>query len=137
MEPYVHKVNYYETDKMGITHHSNYIRFMEEARVDFLERIGYGFDKLEALGFASPVVSIECNYKKTTTFADKISIDVGIEKLSPLKFTIWYTMTCNGDVAFTGTSSHCFIDQNGRPIVLEKQLPEFYAELKKHVKEIK
>lgn len=137
MEPYVHKVNYYETDKMGITHHSNYIRFMEEARVDFLERIGYGFDKLEALGFASPVVSIECNYKKTTTFADKISIDVGIEKLSPLKFTIWYTMTCNGDVAFTGTSSHCFIDQNGRPIVLEKQLPEFYAELKKHVKENK
>lgn len=137
MEPYVHKVNYYETDKMGITHHSNYIRFMEEARVDFLERIGYGFDKLEALGFASPVVSIECNYKKTTTFADKISIDVGIEKLSPLKFTIWYTMTCNGDVAFTGTSSHCFIDQNGRPIVLEKQLPEFFAELKKHVKENK
>lgn len=135
MEPYVHKVNYYETDKMSITHHSNYVRFMEEARVDFLEKIGFSFEKLEALGFASPVVSIEANYKKTTTFADKISIDVGIEKISPLKFTIWYTMTCNGDVAFTGTSTHCFIDGNGRPVVLEKQLPEFYAELKKHVKQ--
>lgn len=31
MEPYIHKVKYYECDKMGITHHSNYIRFMEEA----------------------------------------------------------------------------------------------------------
>lgn len=44
MEPYLHKVQYYETDKMGIAHHSNYIRWMEEARVDFLEKIGWGFD---------------------------------------------------------------------------------------------
>lgn len=40
---YQHKVQYYETDKMGITHHSNYIRFLEEARIDFLEKIGYGY----------------------------------------------------------------------------------------------
>ena len=33
MEPYLHKVQYYETDKMGIAHHSNYIRWMEEARL--------------------------------------------------------------------------------------------------------
>ncbi len=36
---YIHTVNYYETDKMGITHHSNYIRFMEEARMSFLSEI--------------------------------------------------------------------------------------------------
>ena len=51
MEPYLHKVQYYETDKMGIAHHSNYIRWMEEARVDFLEKIGWGFDRLEAEEF--------------------------------------------------------------------------------------
>ena len=50
MESYKHKVNYYETDKMGITHHSNYIRFMEEARVYFLEQIGWGYDKFEEKG---------------------------------------------------------------------------------------
>ena len=38
---YIHKVQYYETDKMGVTHHSNYLRIMEEARTDFLEKIGY------------------------------------------------------------------------------------------------
>ena len=36
MTPYCHKVQYYETDRMGVTHHSNYIRWMEEARVDLL-----------------------------------------------------------------------------------------------------
>ena len=52
MTGYKHKVHYYETDKMGITHHSNYIRFMEEARVDFLSQIGFPFDKIEEeLGF--------------------------------------------------------------------------------------
>lgn len=44
-QTFVHKVNYYETDKMGVTHHSNYIRFMEEARVDFLDKVGYSYKK--------------------------------------------------------------------------------------------
>ena len=47
MELYTHKVHYYETDKMGITHHSNYVRWMEEARIDFLDKIGCGYDKLK------------------------------------------------------------------------------------------
>ena len=50
MERYIHKVRYYESDAMGITHHSNYIRFMEEARIDALDRAGYGFEKMEADG---------------------------------------------------------------------------------------
>ena len=56
MERYIHKVRYYESDAMGITHHSNYIRFMEEARIDALDRAGYGFEKMEADGVSSPVV---------------------------------------------------------------------------------
>ena len=43
MKAYQHKVQYYETDKMGITHHSNYIRWMEEARIDFLEQLGWNY----------------------------------------------------------------------------------------------
>ena len=39
MKTYIHKVKYYETDKMGITHHSNYVRFMEEARISFLKNM--------------------------------------------------------------------------------------------------
>ena len=49
MRPYRHRVNYYETDKMGITHHANYIHWMEEARIDFLDQIGWGYDRLAAL----------------------------------------------------------------------------------------
>ena len=130
MKPYTHKVNYYETDKMAITHHSNYIRFMEEARVDFLEQIGFPFDRIEAEGIISPVIRIEYSYRKTTTFADVISIEVRVEKLTPVKLTLGYTLTFNGEVCGLGKSGHCFLSTEGRPIIVEKEKPEFFKALK-------
>ena len=67
---YLHKVQYYETDRMGITHHSNYIRWMEEARIDFLSQLGWDYDRLESEGIISPVLGVQVKYKKSTTFPD-------------------------------------------------------------------
>lgn len=76
MRDYTHKVQYYETDKMQITHHSNYIRIMEEARIDFLSQIGWGYDKMENEGIISPVVSVTCDYKRSTSFPDMIHVSI-------------------------------------------------------------
>lgn len=129
MKPYIHTVNYYETDKMGITHHSNYIRFMEEARVDFLSQIGYGFEKLEADGIVSPVTAITFEYKRATTFPQEISIVLSVEKCSPIKLVFGYTMTVNSKAVGTATSTHCFLE-NGKIISLETRYPDLYKLLK-------
>lgn len=134
MKAYKHKVNYYETDRMGVTHHSNYVRFMEEARVDFLEQIGWGYDKMEAEGIVSPVVNISVDYKKTTTFADVIEIQIAVQKISAFKLILDYTMICNGEVACTAHSSHCFLDKEGRPVVIEKKYPQMFAKLQEFIK---
>ncbi len=126
MNTYKHVVQYYETDKMGITHHSNYVRFMEEARVSFLEKIGWGYDKLEEMGVISPVVSISCDYKKTTTFADVIEIELHISSLTRVKFTISYVMRVGENLVCTAESTHCFVSQSGRPISIQKQYPAFF-----------
>ena len=63
MEPYQHTVQYYEPDKMGIVHHSNYIRWMEEARVAYLAQLGWNIEMLEAMGAISPVTGLEAHYK--------------------------------------------------------------------------
>ena len=55
MTPYIHEVKYYECDRMGIVHHSYYARFMEEARIDLLNQLGYPFEKMEEEGIVSPV----------------------------------------------------------------------------------
>lgn len=131
MHTYIHKVHYYETDKMGITHHSNYVRWMEEARMDYLKHIGWGMRRLEKEGVTSPVVSVECHYKRTTTFDDEIRIEVAIQKYTGVKLEMAYVMTnCADDtVVLTASSSHCFIDPAGRPIAVKKVFPELDAVL--------
>ena len=58
MKTYLRTVNYYETDKMGVVHHSNYIRYFEEARTYFMEQVGYPYERLEREGIMSPVIGI-------------------------------------------------------------------------------
>ena len=60
MTTYTHKVQYYETDQMAFVHHSNYIRWFEEARIDFMEKLGAPYDKMEQMGFISPVRTVNC-----------------------------------------------------------------------------
>lgn len=132
MERYLHRVQYYETDKMGITHHSNYIRFMEEARLHFLTALGYPMTRLEAEGITSPVVSVQCDYKKTTTYDDVLAIGVVVEAYSGVKLTLSYEMTRadTGELVATATSSHCFLNAQGRPIALRKHAPALDALLR-------
>lgn len=131
MNKYEHKVHYYETDKMGITHHSNYIRWMEEARIDFLENIGWSYARLEELGVISPVTEIECKYKNTTTFSDRIIISVSIEEFNGVKLKIKYQMI-NADteaVVCEGRSEHCFLSKDGKIVSIKKEYPEFYEKM--------
>lgn len=133
MHTYIHKVRYYETDKMGITHHSNYIRWMEEARIDFLKCIGYGYAQLERDGIISPVIGVECQYKHPTTFDDEVKITVSVDEFKGVRLVIAYTMTnaTTGELVLTGKTVHCFTDEKGKPIILKKQFPEFDDALRK------
>ena len=126
MHIYRHEIRYYECDRMGITHHSNYVRIMEEARIDFLDKIGYGFDRIEAEGVVSPVVSVECKYKSQTTFKDIVEVEVTLCNMSDLKFEFKYIMKKDGKLVAEGHSVHCFTE-NGRPVVIAKRLPELTA----------
>ncbi len=135
MKDYIRKINYYETDKMGITHHSNYIRFMEEARIDYLEQLGCGYERWETDGILSPVIGIECEYKRPTTFNDEIRIHTQISEYKRLKLTVSYTMYNNKTNAliFIGKSHHCFLNAEGRPIALSRQFPEYDEILQKQL----
>lgn len=133
MENYVHKVKYFETDKMGITHHSNYVRWMESARIDFLDKAGWNFARLEAEGMVSPVLDIQCKYIHSTTFSDVVEVKVTVAECSRVRIRFHYVMTNEeGEKVFEGYSSHCFIQENGRPVRLEKDLPGFVDDMKKY-----
>ena len=126
MRPYVHKVQYYETDMMGVTHHSNYIRWMEEARVDFLEQAGFPYAKMEAEGVLSPVRSVACEYRRPARFGDEVEIRVTLEAFNGVKMAVAYDMRGpGGETVCTARSEHVFIDREGRLVRLKRVMPEF------------
>ena len=129
MKKYKHTVQYYETDRMGIVHHSNYIRWMEEARIDFLKRIGFSYDRLEKEGMISPVTAVEGKYRNSTTFADRIDIDVRVAGYNGVVLRMAYVMTREGKTVFEGKSEHCFLDADGNILRLKKANPGFHEKL--------
>lgn len=137
MEDYIRKVNYYETDKMGITHHSNYIKYLEEARIHFLDQLGYGYARLERDGIISPVIGVDCQYKQSTTFDDVLRVSVRVLDFSGVKLVFGYTITNekSGQVVFTGRTQHCFTNAQGRPIILKRQFPALDELLRKLAQE--
>ena len=123
---YIRKVHYHETDRMGVTHHSNYIKWMEEARIWYLDQLGWGYAKLEADGVLSPVTGVECKYLRATTFDDTVSIRVRVEEFKGVRLIIGYEMAdpATGETVFTGRSMHCFTSREGKPVILRRQFPE-------------
>lgn len=122
------RINYYETDKMGIVHHSNYIRFLEETRCSLLDKLGMPYSSFEENGIMIPVLGVKCDFKHHVTFDDVILIKPFVKEFNGVRLTMGYTATDKktGNLVFTAETKHCFTDTSLRPIRLQKHNPEFY-----------
>lgn len=121
------KINYYETDRMGVVHHSNYIRFLEEARCKMLEDNQMPYSAFEEQGVMIPVLGVNCTYKQHVTFDDIIKIKTFIKDFNGVRMTVGYHITNQktGALVLTGETKHCFTDMDIKPINLKKHLPKF------------
>ena len=126
MNAYRRKVQYYETDMMGVTHHANYIRWMEEARIDFMDQLGFPYARMEAKGILSPVKSLSCDYRHPCTFGDEISIRVSVESFNGVVLAIRYEMSNQAeDTVCTARSEHVFLNREGGFVRMKREMPEF------------
>lgn len=130
MEEIIHekRINYYETDKMGIVHHSNYIRFLEEARCTWLRALGMSYGELEKMGIMIPVLGVSVDYKHHVTFEDVIQIKVFVKEFNGVRMKIGYDVREKetGNIVIEAETKHCFTDMNLKPISLKKVFPEVY-----------
>jgi len=129
IKPYCRKANFYETDQMGIIHHSNYIRWFEEARVDLLEQINFGYEKINERGIDFGVLDVYCEYKLMVHFGDVVNIYVSLSELKEMKMTIEYKIVNakSNESCTLGRTRHFFYDNNKRrPVSLKKEIPELY-----------
>ncbi|NBK78949.1 acyl-CoA thioesterase [bacterium D16-76] len=126
---YPREVFYYETDRMDCVHHSNYIRWFEEARIHFMREMGFPYDQLEASGVLSPVLHAEADYRTMCRFGEQVQIKTGIESYTGTRIAFSYTITdkATGALRCQGQTRHCFLGPSGRPVSLRKANPAYDA----------
>lgn len=131
------KINYYETDRMGVVHHSNYIRFMEEARCAWLESIEMPFSVLEENNITIPVLGVNCSYKYHVTFDDTIIIKPFVKEYTGVRMTVGYNIEDKktGKTVLVGETKHCFTNKDLKPINLKKYNLEFSNKFQKLLEE--
>ncbi len=130
MFTYTKKAQYHETDQMGIIHHANYVKWMEEARIAYLAELGFGYREMEAEHVFSPVVSIAVQYKTPVRFADEIAIQISVKEYTAVKLELAYEFFNQNtkQVCSTASSVHCFI-KNGKIISLKREKPALHEKL--------
>ena len=124
---YEHHTQYYETDQMGCVHHSNYIRWMEEARVFLMEQMGCSYKSMEDAGILCPVLEVSCKYEKMVHFGEIVRIRAFIREYSGVRLKLEYEirLASTGEVCTTGHSAHCFLTRVGKPLSLKRSFPEW------------
>src|SRR5690554_3132255 len=114
---------------MQIVHHSNYIRWFEEARTYLMDEIGYGYHQMEEEGIMIPVLGVSADYKTMTRFGDIVQIEATVTKFTGVKLIIEYTVRdkVTLEVRATGETKHAFLDKETyRPISLKRKHKELY-----------
>lgn len=131
---YRRSVNYYETDQMGIVHHSNYIRYFEEARMDMMEQIEMPYVTLEEKGLLIPVLSVECQYQKPLLFGETFEIFSRLVHYDGIKMQFAYEIYVERELRTKGNSRHCFLDKEMKPVRMKREFPDIYHKLKELTK---
>ena len=138
VKPCVHRVAYYESDQMGIVHHSNYIRWFEEARDEAVRSYGIDYRQIEAHGVLMPVVHISCDYKRAAKYGDLVSVYALPRFFNGIRLRYAYEVRGeDGSLIVTGSSEHCFIDALTRkPLNLKKRMPEYCETLSRLAEQV-
>lgn len=132
---YTRPVHYYETDRMDCVHHSNYIRWFEEARVYYMQQAGFPYEGLEAAGIVSPVLSAEAKYHAMCRFGDTVEILVEVESYSRTRIAFCYHVRdkATGQPRCDGRTCHCFTMESGqrvgKPVSLTKAMPAYHQRI--------
>ena len=105
------EVRYYETDQMGIVHHSNYIRYFECGRMAMLQEVGLPMHKVEEAGVMMPITEVVCKYRVPARLGDTLRIVTMIAELPKARLTV-NTEIYNQDeqLLCTGSVTMGFID---------------------------
>ena len=119
---------YAETDQMGIIHHSVYAVWYEQARTEYFTKVGMKYDEIEASGLMTPLVELNCKYKRPAYYNQEVEVRTKLIEISPAKFTVEYNIYDKDGVLLNiGRTTLAWADKETfRVVNLKKERPEMY-----------
>lgn len=127
-------VRYAETDQMGIAHHSVYPIWFELARTDLAKQAGFPYSKMEQAGVMTPLVELQCKYRKPAHYEDELLVTATVSKLSSVKIEFYYEVFLKNEdkPICTGTTTHALVSSKSFHIInVKKEFPEIYSIMEK------
>lgn len=124
MKSFKLRVYYYDTDKMGVVYHSNYLKWMEIARTEYFRDI-LPYKNIENMGFILPVKFLNIEYIDSAKYDDEIEIFVKIEEINSIKIKFYYEMyDSNKVLKAKARTVNVFVDKNGKLKRISKEMLE-------------
>lgn len=122
------RVIYADTDAMGIVYHTNYIKWFEVGRNEYLRELSYPYSQLETEKLWLPVANVECTYKAPARYDDILEIKAWISELrsASLKMNYEIRKQETGELLVTGSTRHAITDDQLKPIRLKSYNPALY-----------
>jgi acyl-CoA thioester hydrolase len=105
------RVRFHETDAMGVVHHASYLRYLEDARVDFLRQLGRPYSTLRDVdGIEFAVIGIQLAYHAPLRFDELFEVHAGIGSVRRASFTIEYLVERDGLAVLAGHTRHATLE---------------------------
>ena len=106
----LYRVKFFDTDVMGVVHHSNYIRWFETGRVEFLRKLGIDLNEMMDDGILFPIVEVGAKFHAPARFDDELEIETTAEALTKAKMKFNYVVRRRGveKILAEGTSTNVF-----------------------------
>ena len=115
---------------MGIVHHSRYLPYLEEARVEYLRSFGHPYEAERRDGVDYAVLEAHVAYRQPLHFDEVVTVHLRVTSATRASFTIQYLLTVAGTVTSTATTVHACVNDKGRPVRLPGWLSDLVAPLR-------
>ncbi|MFD1415561.1 acyl-CoA thioesterase [Oceanobacillus jeddahense] len=144
------RVQYKDTDQMGVVHHGNYITWFEVARTEWMRHFDMSYHAIEEQGLLLPVLDVNAAYKSSARFDDLVVLFTRIEQYSPIRLVFQYEVRRiteedgitnglesatveepYGELLTTGATTHMWVNQAWKPVKLRKTHPELYEKIQR------
>jgi acyl-CoA thioester hydrolase len=121
------RTRFSETDAMGVVHHSSYLLYMEEARVEFLRDLGHPYGEVRSDGIDLAVLEVAVHYRGALHFDDILVVHMWAGAVTRTTFQIAYLLTVDGQARATAITVHGAVDRQGRGTRLPAWVGETFS----------